>query len=110
MAVAEANSLFLINRNIDIWQGTFSRFSSGSAAILDYAMVSNFVKHSVLRMGIDEALDLLSDSDHVAIRVDICLNGQSPEVAPARSSLFLKPNRDQGRAKNKMDVQPVEAS
>ena len=69
-------------------------------------MVSSSVKHSVLRMGIDEDLDL----DHVAIRVDSRQNGHGLEGALARSSLCLKPNRDKNLAKDRMDDFLADAS
>ena len=94
----------MVNKNKEVCAGTFTRITPHSSAILDYVLVSQNMKDDVLRMGIDTEVELLSGSDHVAIRLDIKLVWE-PCITPEtkQCNISLTENRDMKVAKNAMD-------
>ena len=66
----DSNDLVLLNKE-DICSGTFTLLTLYSSAILDYALVSKALFPEVLRMGIDDEVNFLAGSDHIALRVDL---------------------------------------
>ena len=58
---------------------------------------------NVLRMGIDSDIELLSGSDHVAIRFDLSITGNLSLNKPENTGIYLSDKRDMGLAQRKMD-------
>ena len=61
----------MLNKDRDLCEGLFSRITPVSSTILDYALVTEAVRPGVLRMCVDDDVELLAGSDHVALRLDI---------------------------------------
>ena len=98
------NDLVMVNKLKDTCAGTFTRITPHSSSILDYVLVTQNMVNDVLRMGIDTDIELLSGSDHVAIRLDINLIGGIGKPTATKSSyISLADNRDMSVAKNAMD-------
>ena len=89
--------MVLLNKE-DICSGTFTWLTPYSSAILDYALVSKTLFPEILRMGIDDEVNLLPG------RVDLRL-GSSDSVDPPSTSpgFYLNSKRDVMRAKGSMD-------
>ena len=105
LSFIEENELIMINKHKDICNGTFTRITPHSSAILDYVLVTQNMMNDVLRMGIDTDIEILAGSDHVAIRLDINLVGglgKTPE--PKKYSISLSEKRDMKLAMNAMDI------
>ena len=51
----------MINKHKDIYNGTFTRITPNSSAILDYVLVTQNMKNDVLRIGINTDIELLGD-------------------------------------------------
>jgi len=101
---ATEHGLVILNRDRDLCEGLFSRITPTSSTILDYALVSKAVQPGVLRMCIDDDVELLAGSDHVALRLDINMSGLDP-VPKARphSLVHLPKDRDKSLATDLMD-------
>ena len=101
---ATEHGLVILNRDWDLCEGLFSRITPTSSTILDYALVSKAVQPGVLRMCIDDDVELLAGSDHVALRLDINMSGLDP-VPKARphSLVHLPKDRDKSLATDLMD-------
>ena len=67
-------------------------------------MVTQNMLHEIIRMGIHTEVELLSGSDHVALRFDINLvGGYDQPSEPQKNSFFLSESRDMNLAKREMD-------
>ena len=65
------NNLEIVNKNKSICPVTCTRNVRHSKSLLDYALVSKTLMPKVIRMGIDNNVELLSGSDHHALRIDL---------------------------------------
>ena len=89
----------MVNKDKNICSGTFTRVTPHSSSILDYLLVSKSMINDVLRMGIDSDVELLSGSDHLAIRFDLNLTGAVKMSMEPEQGFFLSEKRDMGIAK-----------
>jgi len=99
----DSNNLVMVNKDINLCTGTFTRITPHSSSILDYLLVSKCMIKSVLRMGIDSDVELLSGSDHVAIRFDLCITGNLNTKKAEYNGIFLSDRRDMKIAQKEMD-------
>ena len=67
----------MLNQDKEICSGLFTRITPLTSTVLDYVLVSRVLKSSVVKMHIDERLELFSGSDHVAVYVDVNLPNNS---------------------------------
>ena len=88
---ATDHGLVILNRDRDLCEGLFSRITPTSSTILDYALVSKAVLPGVLRMCVDDDVELLAGSDHVALRLDINMSGLNPVPKARPNSLVHLP-------------------
>ena len=103
MSFIDANNLVMVNKDINLCTGTFTRITPHSSSILDYLLVSKCMIKSVLRMGIDSDVELLSGSDHVAIRFDLSITGNLDTKTAEYNGIFLSDRRDMKIAQREMD-------
>ena len=101
----ERNNLLMVNQDKNICLGTFTRVTPHSSSNLDYLLVSKSMSNDVLRMGIDSDVELLSGSDHLAIRFDLNLMGAVNMSMEPKQGFFLSEKQDMGIAKKEMDRQ-----
>ena len=101
----ESNNLSMINKDKRLCSGTFTRITPHSSSILDYLLVSKNMGNDVIRMGIDTDVELLSGSDHVALRFDIKIAMPMENNRDECKGIFLSNRRDMGLAKTEMDMQ-----
>ena len=101
----ESNNLSMINKDKQLCSGTFTRITPHSSSILDYLLVSKNMGNDVIRMGIDTDVELLSGSDHVALRFDIKIAMPMENNRDECKGIFLSNRRDMGLAKTEMDMQ-----
>ena len=72
--------------------------------MLDYVLVTRSLHDEVLRMGVDEGLELFTGSDHVAVRVDVRIPTTSADPHPPKAkSIRLRGDRDLKLAQDIMD-------
>ena len=101
---ATEHELIILNKDRDLCEGLFSRITPTSSTILDYALVSKAVQPGVLRMCVDDDVELLAGSDHVALRLDINMSGLDPvPMAVPHSLVHLPKDRDKSLAINLMN-------
>ena len=63
--------------------------------MLDYVLVTRLLHDDVLRMGVDEGLELFTGSDHVAVRVDVRIPPPSTNPQPPKAKgVCLRGDRD----------------
>ncbi len=94
----------MLNKDRDLCEGLFSRITPVSSTILDYVLVTEAVRPGVLRMCVDDDVELLAGSDHVAQRLDI--NMLDVEPVPkvfTNNHIHLPRDRDKSIAVNLMD-------
>ena len=103
LSFIDANNLVMVNKDINLCTGTFTRITPHSSSILDYLLVSKCMIKSVLRMGIDSDVELLSGSDHVAIRFDLSITGNLDTKTAEYNGIFLSDRRDMKIAQREMD-------
>ena len=101
----DLSQMYIVNRDSNVCNGTFTRITETSSSILDYVLVCPDLRPKILRMGIDHDIELLANSDHVAIRVDVRMEcNMEGKRAMGRANLFLKEGRDTSKAKHRMDA------
>ena len=101
---ANEHGLIMLNKDRDICEGLFSRITPVSSTILDYVLVTEAVWPWVLRMCMDNDMELLAGSDHVALHLDISMLDVEPvpKVFP-NNHIHLPRDRDKSIAVNLID-------
>ena len=101
---ANEHGLIMLNKDRDLCEGLFSRITPVSSTLLDYVLVTEAVRPGVLRMCVDDDVELLAGSDHVALRLDI--NMLDVEPVPkvfTNNHIHLPKDRDKSIAVSLMD-------
>ena len=83
------NNLEIVNKNKSICPVTYTRNVPHSKSLLDYALVSKTLMPKVIRMGIDNNVELLSGSDHHALRIDLKID-PLVEIKQANENKIIK--------------------
>ena len=86
------NDLILLNRDKEVFTGTFKRITLYSSTILDYVLITKNIQNDIIRMGIDDEVSLLSGSDHVAVRVDIWVEQMENQRKNVQSKVVVSAN------------------
>ena len=98
------NDMVMLNQDKELCSGLFTRITPFSCSVLDYVLVTRSLHDEVLRMGVDEGLELFTGSDHVAVRVDVRIPTTSADPHPPKAkSIRLRGDRDLKLAQDIMD-------
>ena len=101
---AYEHGLIMLNKDRDLCEGLFSRITPASSTILDYVLITEAVRPGVLRMCVDDDVELLAGSDHVALRLDINMLDVEPTPKVLTDNHIHVPrDRDKSIAVNLMD-------